>query len=465
MFAVSSFPKAILHVDGDAFFASCEQSRHPELKGKPVITGKERGIASSMSYEAKARGVTRGMPLFEIRRVCPEAVILPSDYETYSLLSRRLYAIVRRYTHAVEEYGIDECFADLTPVADHRGRSLRGKRATAGDFDREILKIAEKIKHDLDTELGFTFSVGLAPSKVLAKVGSKWKKPSGLTAISTRDRWRFLDKWPVEKVWGIGPATTTFLNRHNFYTAGDFARANEWWIKNNLARPFWEIWQELNGASVMKLHLEEKSSYYSIQKFKTFTPPVRAGQAPENDFIFSQLSKNIENACIKARRHKLIAGMVVVILRTQDFRHYAAELALSRPTNIPQDIIAEVRGVFSGLCKRGVEFRATGVALAELNPAVIQPDLFTSGARLQKMVKLYESIDELSDKYGKHTIFLGTSFEAQRFGAHLGDPHPRRAGGGDTDFWRGDLPDRQKQNLIGETKRRRLGIPMMFAEV
>jgi nucleotidyltransferase/DNA polymerase involved in DNA repair len=432
MFGVSSFPKAILHVDGDAFFASCEQSRHPELKGKPVITGKERGIASSMSYEAKARGVTRAMPLFEIRRICPDAVILPSDYETYSLLSRRLYAIVRRYTHAVEEYGIDECFADLTGYGNHRGSGY--------------VKLAEQIKHDLDTELGFTFSVGLAPSKVLAKVGSKWKKPSGLTAISTRDRWRFLDKLAVDKVWGIGPATSAYLTRRNIFTAGDFARANEWWIKNNLTRPFWEIWQELNGASVMPLHLEEKSTYFSIQKFKTFTPP-----STDSNFIFSQLSKNIENACIKARRHKLIAGTVAVILRTQDFRHFGAEFKLSRPSAMPQEIVSSVRDVFASLLRSGVEYRATGIVLADLNPAVIQPDLFTSGAQMQKMVKLYESVDELAAKYGKHAVFLGSSFAAQQFGAHLGD--------------RGDTPERQNNRLIGETKRRRIGIPMLFAEV
>src|SRR5713101_2789356 len=92
---LGSFPRAILHIDGDAFFASCEQSRRPKLQGRPVVTGKERGIAASMSYEAKARGVTRGMRIAEIRKVCPEAVILPSDYETYSLLSKRFFAIVR----------------------------------------------------------------------------------------------------------------------------------------------------------------------------------------------------------------------------------------------------------------------------------------------------------------------------------------------------------------------------------
>src|SRR5579864_3808649 len=110
----SSYPRAILHVDGDAFFASVEVAKDPKLRGKPVITGKERGIVSACTYEAKNAGVKRGMILSEVRKVCPEAVILPSDYETYSLYSQRMYDIVRRFTPMVEEYGIDECFGDLT---------------------------------------------------------------------------------------------------------------------------------------------------------------------------------------------------------------------------------------------------------------------------------------------------------------------------------------------------------------
>src|SRR3990170_6086875 len=111
---ISSWPRAILHLDADAFFASCEQAMHPELKGKPVITGRERGIVAAASYEAKARGVKRGMRLSEVKKVCPDAVLLPSDYETYSLFSLRMFEILRRFSPMVEEYSIDEAFVDLT---------------------------------------------------------------------------------------------------------------------------------------------------------------------------------------------------------------------------------------------------------------------------------------------------------------------------------------------------------------
>jgi DNA polymerase-4/DNA polymerase V len=188
--SLKQFSRAIAHIDGDAFFASVEQAVDPRLRGKPLVTGKERGIASSMSYEAKARGVTRGMPLHDIRRLCPDCIIMPSDHETYSLFSVRMFDIVRRYTGAVEEYSIDECFADLTGL----GRPLR----------MSYRQMVERIRSDLDTELGMTFSVGLAPTKVLAKVASKWKKPSGLTVISGRHTEEYLGALPVEKVWGIG---------------------------------------------------------------------------------------------------------------------------------------------------------------------------------------------------------------------------------------------------------------------
>src|SRR5215813_3181776 len=229
-----AFPRAIVHIDGDAFFASCEQSRRPKLQGRPVVTGKERGIVASMSYEAKARGVTRGMRLSDIRKVCPDAVILPSDYETYSLLSKRFFAIVRRYTPDVEEYSIDECFADLTGLR----RPLRSS----------YLKIAERMKKALDAELGFTFSVGLAPNKVVAKIASTWQKPSGLTAIPGRELHRFLAKLPVGNVWGIGPQTTALLHKHGVQTALQFAQRPETWVKKYFSNPFQVIWQELNGG-------------------------------------------------------------------------------------------------------------------------------------------------------------------------------------------------------------------------
>jgi len=422
---------AILHIDGDAFFASCEQSRNPALRGKPVICGKERGIAASMSYEAKERGVTRAMPWFEIKKLCPDAVYLPSDYETYSLLSERLYAIVRRFTDQVEEYGIDECFIDLTGWDKAWGLSY--------------VELAEKIKTTLDQELGFTFSCGLAETKTLAKVASKWKKPSGLTVIETKDRFAFLDNWPVAKIWGIGPAGTAFLEKYNIKTTGQFARTNEWWVKGARARPFYDTWRELNGTTIIPF-FGPHESYQSMQKFKTFTPP-----SSEVNFVFAQLCKNIENACIKARRYNLFTDDIYIVLRTQDFKHQFVEVKLMRPTNLPGEMIRQVRPYFFKLYKPKILYRATGISLINLRAEGKQMDIFGEELKQRKITEVYKSADVLSTKYGKHVIFLGTSFLAHKFGAHLTE--------------RGDVPERQRQLLFGETKRRRLNLPMLFAKV
>lgn len=448
----TSYPRAILHIDGDAFFASCEQARNTAWRGKPVITGKERGIAASMSYEAKARGVTRAMRLFEIKKICPDAIILPSDYETYSLLSQRFYAIVRRFTPEVEEYGVDECFADITGL----------RRFYHCSYE----SIAEKIKATIDRELGFTFSVGLAPNKVLAKIGSKWKKPSGLTAIPINKARLFLQNLPVGKVWGIGPATVAFLEKYQRSTALDFAVSDEAWVRHYLSKPFLEIWQELNGAFVLPLNLEQKTDYASIQKTKTFTPPSR-----DPVFIFSQLSKNIENACGKARRYGLAASKVYVFVKTQDFNYQGLEVTLNQPTNIPLPIIKVVEDIFPQLV--GVDtdpsqqlgllsgkldsfstkrlYRATGIILTELKPAARQRDLFGVFIKAEKLSKIYEGVDAMAKKYGKHTIFVGTSWQAHQFGQHLNE--------------RGDEPERKRHLLLGENKRRRLGIPMWLGNV
>ncbi len=431
--SIHGFPRAILHIDGDAFFASCEQSRDPALKGKPVITGKERGIVASMSYEAKARGVTRAMRLFEVKKICPDAIMLPSDYETYSLLSKRFFSIVRRYTPDVEEYSIDECFADLT-----------GLRRPLG---MKYIAIAQKIKQELDAALGFTFSVGLAPNKVIAKLASKWKKPSGLTAIQARDIHLFTKDLPVEKVWGIGSQTAALLRKYRIMTALEFARKPEEWVRSHFTKQHIEIWQELNGNCVLELECEAKTSYASIQKVKTFMPA-----SGDETFVFSQLSKNMENATMKARRYNLAPRGVIIYLRTQDFKSAGIEVKLSRRTAIPNELIEAIRPGFKQVYRPGTLYRATGVVLVNLeDDSVAQLDLFGAALKTMEMKKVYEGVDKMRAKYGKHTLYLGSSHLAQSSAQHGED--------------RGDEPLRKRVLLKGETKRRRLGIPMFMGKV
>jgi DNA polymerase-4/DNA polymerase V len=328
---------------------------------------------------------------------------------------------------------VDECFADVTGLR----RPLR----------LSYLQIAERIKHDLDTELGFTFSVGLAPNKVVAKIASKWQKPSGLTAIPGRELHRYLGKLPVEHVWGIGHQTTALLHKHGVKTALHFARQPEAWVKKHFSKPFYQIWQELNGAYVFALVTGEHDTYHTIQKVKTFTPP-----SDNRDVVFAHLAKNIENACIKLRKYQLATERVLMFLRSQDFRDVGLEMDLSGPTSFPNNILRVVSPAFDDLFARATLYRATGVILGKLSEAYYgQLDLFGEVIRLQRLSNLYESVDTLRGKYGKHTVFLGASFLAHTYAQHDGE-------------W-GHLPERQQALLPGETGRKRLGIPMFMGDV
>lgn len=429
MLSLRSFPKAILHIDGDSFFASCEMATHPELLGKCVVTGRERGIASSMSYPAKARGVKRGMTISEIKKVCPEAIILPSDYETYSLFSKRMFNIVRRYTSSVEEYSIDECFADLTGL----------RRPLNMSYEQ----MAENIKKELDNELGMTFSIGLAPNKVIGKVASKWKKPSGLTIIPGREIHVFLKDLPTEKIWGIGAQTSAFLLKKGIRTALEFANQKEEWVKENLSKPFYEIWRELRGEYVLPLTYEEKHDYQSISKTKTFTP---ASNDP--NFVFSQLSKNVENAFIKARRHNLAPKKFFFFLKTQEFSYKGLEFKMQNSVSSPQEVLVTIRENFNQVFSPRSKYRSSGIILMDLEDENNkQYDLFGLSTKIEKMRKIMGAIDELDQKFGKHTVFLGSSLTAMNNHSHLGE--------------RGDEAKRITNLFKDETKRQRIGIPML----
>lgn len=428
-YSLFAFPQAILHIDADSFFVSCEVARNPELRGKSVVTGLERGIVSSLSYEAKARGVKRGMSLWEVKKICPDVIFLPSDYETYSLYSLRMFSIVRRFTPDVEEYSIDECFADLTGLQRPLNMSYK--------------KMTEEIKEALDTELGFSFSLGLAPTKVLAKLGSNWKKPSGLTIITSSNINDYLAQITVDKVWGIGPQTTAYLNKLGVRTALQFVEKDIDWVKTKLTKPHLEIWQELKGQLVYKINNDKKSTYQSISKTKTFTPP-----SSDKDYVFSQLSKNTENACIKLRRYRLAARKVFFFLKTQDFKCQGYEFKLIRPTDNPIEIVKMIDKYFDSVFSEGRLFRATGIVLMGLvENTSRQADLFNEVVTAEKISRIFGSVDGISKRYGKHSLFLGSSLSAMSKSQHRGD--------------RQVAVERKNILFKGETERKRLDIPFL----
>ncbi len=430
-FTLHHFPRAIAHLDGDAFFASVEQAVNPALKGRPVVTGQERGIIACASYEAKALGIKRGVPLHEAVRAHPELVVLPSDYETYCIFSKRMFDIMRRHTPLVEEYSIDEGFMDLTGL----------QRV----FRMSYAEIARKVQAEIHAELDIGVSVGLSLSKSLAKLASKYRKPAGFTAVAGPKIHLFLQRLELDKIWGFGPNTVHLLNKLGLRTAYDFAAGTERWAEERLGKIGREIWNELRGNSVYPVTTEAKSAYYTISKCKTFTAP-----SADRDFIYAKLVRNVESAFIKVRRHRLRARLLAVALRRQDFTQDGLEAALNRPTAATHEALPLVRELFAQLYRPGAEYRSTLVVLGNLEPdQEEQFELFEDRVRIDRMSRVSRVIDAVNQLYGKHKVALGTALYLDRHRRTVRDAQPSRK----TDL------------LAGENRRQRLALPRLAIQV
>ncbi len=425
--SISSFPRPIIHIDCDAFFTSVEQALHPELKGKPVVTGKERGIVACASYEAKRLGVKRPMRLWEAKKMLPNLVCLPSAYETYSLYSKRMFSIIREFTPDVEEYSIDEAFADLS--------GLRRIHRTG------YPEIAYKIKQRIEQQLGLTVSVGVSASKTLAKIASKHQKPDGFTVLRANELHHFLPRVELERVCGFGPNTQALLMKNGVRNVWDYVSRPEHWAQKLLGKIGLELWHELRGEWVYPIVTEEKTDYDSISKTKTFTPP-----SEEKDFVRAQLIRNTESAFIKLRRHKLRAKWVCVFLRTQDFKSAGVEAELDRATSSLMEVVPIVNGLFDKVFKPGVPYRLTGIVLGKITAdSAIQYSLFENVAKVTTQRSIDRVIDDVNELYGKHKLHLGTSLWLAGHKQHIAE--------------RGDLPGRKKERMKGETARQFLAVP------
>lgn len=386
--------KTIFHMDGDAFFVGVEVAKNPKLKGKTVVTGEERGIVSALSYEAKAIGIIRGMPIFRVKKDFPQVIILPGDYASYARYSSMMFDIVRRHTDDVEEYSIDECFADLTGLDKIYKMTYR--------------QIAEQIKKEINEELKLSVSIGIAPTKVLAKVASKFIKPNGLTEITKNTILEYLSKTPIEKIWGIGPKTSDVLKRKGINTAQEFVAKDITWIKDNFSKHYEVIWRELRGEYIIQIDSEPKTAYSSIQKTRTFHPPTN-----DKIFLLSQFSKNMEEACRKARYYKLVPKKVSFFLKSQNFKYFAFTIKLSSPTNAPEILMPFIHANFGKVYTKNILYRTTGVILEELvSDTVSQGDLFGGGDKANKFEQIHKQIDFLEEKFGSKTVYLASTHKA-----------------------------------------------------
>src|SRR2546421_3265291 len=207
-------PRSILHIDMDAFFAAIEQLDDPSLRGKPILVGSDdlRGVVTTASYEARPFGCHSAQPMSVAKRLCPQAIVVPTRFERYREVSERMFEVLESFTPVVQPLSIDEAFLDVSGSERLHGPGV---------------EIARKLKRRVREELCLTASVGVAPNKFLAKLASDLEKPDGLTVINQDDVDRVLPPLAVTKIWGIGPKTAKRLEGMCIRTIGDLRRGRE----------------------------------------------------------------------------------------------------------------------------------------------------------------------------------------------------------------------------------------------
>jgi DNA polymerase-4/DNA polymerase V len=375
-FQVRKWPRALLHLDGDYFFVNVLQALHPELKGKPVVSGGERGVATSLSPEAKKLGITRTTPIFQIKKQFPQVIIKQTDYESINLFSRKMFSIVRKYSPTVEEYGIEEGFVDLEGLRRPLGMTYE--------------QIGRSIKREVEESLGITISVGISLTKSLAKLTSNSVKPNGFGMTDGLSIPALLTRTPVEAVWGIGPSTSAYMHKIGLHTALDFASRNEEFVRKHFAKPQFEIWKELRGEQVYLINPDQKASYKSIMKSHTFSEPTN-----DPDLLWARLLTHVEETFKKARKYGYNVGKIFIFLKTQEFKYHGIEIKLKEKTSLPFLIHDDIKQAFDKVYKKGVMYRAAGATISDLeDTGTQQVGLFADLKKEEKIKNLYPLYDQ-----------------------------------------------------------------------
>ena len=381
----------ILHVDMDCFFAAVEQRDNPDLRGKPVIVGglSSRGVVSTASYEARTYGVHSAMPMSVARRKCPEGIFLQGNYRQYGAVSAQIFEILARFSPLVEPLSIDEGFLDLTGMEHFIHGSLR-------DYGM-------RLKQAIWAETGLVASVGIAPNKFLAKLGSDLEKPDGLVIIRREDIERVLWPLPISRIWGVGRKTEERLAAFGYRCIGDIAKARadvlERQVGGRLARHLAELAHGRDDRPV-----ETQREAQSIGKETTFEEDLKSRTEAEKHLL--SLSAQVG---WRLRREGKQAHTVQIKIRLADFSTYTRQKTLPEPVCYDEDIYGEAKKLFSAFAiPPGSGIRLLGVSCSGFD-APSELSLFGMEEKRRKE-NLYSAIDKIKAKFGEEKIgHLGES--------------------------------------------------------
>jgi DNA polymerase-4 len=350
--------RTILHVDMDAFYASVELRSRPELRGRPVIVGGEtRGVVLSASYEARARGVRSGMASSQARRLAPNATFVAPDFDQYSAVSKAIVEVFCSVTSVVESASIDEAFLDVTGALRMHGSAVA---------------IGERVRAMVADEQQITCSVGIGPSKFVAKVASRAAKPDGLVEVPPDGVTDFLHPLPVEAMWGVGQATATRLHRLGISTVGDLARTP--------VRSLRPAFGPHAGAGLHSLAWgrDARRVVASVRERSVGSQETLALDTDRPEVVRRELLRMADRTARRIRKAGLLGRTVVLCLRFADFTEVTRSVTLDSPTDVAEEIHAAAMQAYARLGLDRARIRRVGVrveGLVEADRAYRQPQL------------------------------------------------------------------------------------------
>ncbi|HEX6844078.1 MAG TPA: DNA polymerase IV [Actinomycetota bacterium] len=389
-------PEPFLHVDLDAFYASVEVLKDPSLRGKPVVVGGAgaRGVVASASYEARAFGIRSAMPAVRARRLCPDAIFLPGDFEAYRTHSNRFREVLLAHTPLVEPISLDEAFLDVG-----------GATRLFGDPPA----IAAKIRADVEREVGVTCSVGVAATKFVAKLGSDLCKPNGMLHVRAEDTLDFLEPLPVGRLWGVGEKTGDLLGRLAIRTVGDLART---------PRP---VLERLVGEAAAA-HLSDLAHGIDEREVVPYEAPksVSHEETFERDLdddteILRELLHLAGRVAARLREDGYRARTVTLKARLASFATLTRSKTLPDPTDVGADLYHVAAALYRALPGERRRIRLLGVAATGLVPAAAEQLTLLHGERWSEVER---AMDRIESRFGRGAATHATLLDRGR-----GDPH------------------------------------------
>jgi DNA polymerase-4 len=372
----------------DAFFAAIEVLDDPSLAGKPVIVGgtTKRGVVSTANYEARRFGVHSAMPVFMAKKKCPHGTFLPVRKERYAEISRKILDILKDFTPSIEQVSIDEAYLDIT-----------GTEELFGSPDQIVRRIKDRIRK----ETGLTCSIGVAPSKVLAKIGSDMNKPDGLTIILANDVEEFLSRLPVEKIPGVGKRSLDRLQRYGIKMVGDLGRFSEERLLKEFGKFGHRLYEIAKGADASSVVARrEVKSISSEETLSTDTGDLSV--------LRKRVMSHADRVAQRLRKEGLKGATITIKITFSDFSAITKSHTVVEATDSFKTILESAAKLLFDQPLRA-KARLIGVAVSNLERSAedAQLGLFEEEHNKVKERNVDQAMDKIREKFGTKVITRG----------------------------------------------------------